>query len=30
MRIKYLTLALAAAGMVATQAQAQTEIQWWH
>ncbi len=30
MRIKHLTLALAAAGMVATQAHAQTEIQWWH
>ncbi len=30
MRIKYLTLALAAAGMVSSQAQAQTEIQWWH
>jgi sn-glycerol 3-phosphate transport system substrate-binding protein len=30
MRIKYLTLALAAASLVATQAQAQTEIQWWH
>lgn len=30
MRIKHLTLALAAAGMFATQAQAQTEIQWWH
>ncbi|HUK04526.1 MAG TPA: sn-glycerol-3-phosphate ABC transporter substrate-binding protein UgpB [Burkholderiales bacterium] len=30
MHIKHLTLALGAAGLVATQAHAQTEIQWWH
>ena len=30
MRIKHLTLVLAAAGLFTTGAQAQTEIQWWH
>ncbi len=30
MRIKHLTLALAAAALFSTGAQAQTEIQWWH
>jgi sn-glycerol 3-phosphate transport system substrate-binding protein len=30
MRIKHLTLALAAAGLMPAMAQAQTEIQWWH
>jgi len=30
MRIKVLAAALAAAGLVSTNAQAQTEIQWWH
>ena len=30
MRIKVLAAALAAAGLLSTNAQAQTEIQWWH
>jgi sn-glycerol 3-phosphate transport system substrate-binding protein len=30
MRTKFLAAALAAAGLFATQARAQTEIQWWH
>ena len=30
MRIKVLAVALAAAGLLSTNAQAQTEIQWWH
>ncbi|MEO8145843.1 MAG: extracellular solute-binding protein, partial [Betaproteobacteria bacterium] len=30
MRIKYLVVAMAAAGLYTSGAQAQTEIQWWH